>query len=339
MSPLTSGAGAHPGTLSTSQSAAGTGTAYASDSAGPTLFVNSANGQDYYSGLTPAEPLATIGAAFDKLEAWNEGVPGSSSNATIYIAGDFREQLTTPLGVYGVRIIGLANGNGRNTTANGVVLPGNGVQWRSPASPVADTPLLTVREQGWEFHNFFMYPSASQVAIRLRREETASYPDASHAKFVNMRFFGADALGTAAGQAIDDYGGQYNVSVQGCQFVNLEYAIYASNVSIATPLMWHVGDLVPNIFQLNKRDVYTNASGWVVGANQHLTLYNASTHPDTLNLARSATGTYPNRIEGPYFADATADITVGKGYKPGNAADVWGYFSTNSAARLVANPT
>lgn len=335
---LTSESGAHAGTLSTTQNAAGGGTAYASDAAGPTLFVDTFSGHDYYTGLTPATPLATMGAAFTQLSDWNTGKAGSSSNATIFVVGDIREQLTSPLGVYGVRIIGLANGNGRNTTANGLELPGNGVQWRAPASPVASTPLLTVREQGWEFHNLFFYPGASMASVRLRREESATYPDASHAKFVDCRFFGAAALGTPTGYGIEDYGGAYNVSVDGCQFINLEYGIYASNVAIAAPLMWRVGMRAPLQFQLCKHDILTNASGWAIGTVNFMTVYNASTHPNTLNLASTAQGTYPNRVNNALFADAIADVTIAKGYVKGNNADVWRYYASATAAYSVALP-
>ena len=329
----------HPGTLSTSQSAAGTGTAYASDAYGPTLFVNSVTGQAGNSGLTPANPLATMEAAFALLETWQAADAGSSSNATIYVSGDVREQLTAPLGVFGVKIKGLVGGNPRNTTADGVVLPGNGVAWRAPASPTAGVPLLTLREQGWEIHDLLFYTKASIASVRLRCDEVAgSYPDASHAKFKNVRFMSESALGTPIGTGIGDYGGAYNVSVENCQFINLEYAIHGENYSIRTPLMWRLSG--ENIFQLNKNDILTNASGWVIqGQPQFMTVYHGTTHPNTLNLADTGTGTYPNRITNAIFAEAIADITVAKGYKPGNAADVWRYYASATAAFSVTTPT
>lgn len=331
--------GGHPGTLSTTTGPAGGGTAYASDAFGPTLFVDTNNGKDYYSGLTPSQALATMEQAFDLLETWQADTPGSSSNATINVIGDVREQLTAPLGVYGVKIVGLVNGNQRNTTNNGVEQAGDGVQWRVPASPAAGVPLLTLREQGWELHNIMMFPSAGISAVQLNRAENATDPDASHAVFRNVRFFGNAALGTAAGIGIEDVGGAYNVTVDGCQFINLVSGIYLTSAGIAAPLMWRVGVLSPNIFRLNTNDIATNASGWVIANNQFLTPYDVTTHPITCNLARTATTTYGNRVFNNAFADAAANTTIAKGYVKGNTSDVWRNFVTDTAAYIVAVPS
>ncbi len=304
---------------------------------GPVLYVDSVHGQ---AGATGGQgsPFATMQAAFDRLSQMDDSVSGSASNGVIFVNGDVREQIIAPLGVYGVKIIGLVGGNPRNVTADGVVLPGNGACWRAPASPTASTPLLTLREQGWEVHNLLFYTKAGLGSVRLRREESATYPDASHAKFVNCRFMSESALGTPIGYGIEDYGGAYNVTVDGCQFINLEYAIYASNVAIAAPLMWKVGLNAPNIFNLNKYDIATNASGWVLANNQFLTPYNASTHPKTVNLANTATTTYGNRVFNNAFADAAADVTIAKGYVKGNTSDVWRNFVTDTAAYIVTVP-
>lgn len=310
---------------------------------GPTLYVNSNRGTSG-NGKSPKNAFVTMAEAFtalSNLQAATAGTAqaGAASNATIYVLGDIREQITAPLGVYGVRIVGAANGGGRNTTADGVELPGNGVQWRAPASPTAATPLLTLREQGWEFYNMFFYPGASMGAVRLRREESATYPDASHAKFIGCRFFGAGALGTATGYGIEDYGGAYNVFVDGCLFTNLEYGIYASNVSIAAPLMWKVGVYEPNIFNLCKNDIYTNASGWTVINNSFLTPYDGTTHPNTLNLAATANSTYPNIVHDNWFSDTSGNVTINKGYKPSSADLVWTNHVAQTAAYIAAVPT
>lgn len=318
-------------------SASGAVNSVPGNSYGPVLYVNT-NNSGSGNGRSPKNAFTTMAASFAELARMQALKAGSSSNATIYVLGDIREQITAPAGVYGVRIIGAANGGGRNTTSNGAEVPGNGVQWQAPASPAASTPLLILSSQGWVFQNMFFYPGASMAGVRLYRTATDSV-DGSHAQFIGCRFFGAGALGTATGYGIEDYGGHYNVTVDGCQFVNLEYAIYGSNFAIATPLMWKVGVNAPNIFNLCKNDVYTNASGWTVGPNFHNTAYNGSTHPNTLNLAATGTGTYLNRIAGPSFQDVTADIVVAKGYKPGNASDSWRFLSTNTAAYGITTPT
>jgi hypothetical protein len=328
------------GTPTASASRYGSSFSTVGDSFGPTFYVDTVRGQGGNSGLFPTSAFPTVQAAFDALSALVvDGGSGVASNATIYVIGDIREQVTAPLGVYGVKIVGLVGGNPRNATENGVVKAGLGAVWRNPASASAGVPLITVREQGWEFHNLLFNPGAGITAVRLRTQEDADYPSAGHAVFRNVRFIGASALGTPVGTAIGDYGGAGFVSVDGCQFQNLEYGIHGQNFAIATPLMWRVGLDQPNIFQLCKNDILTNASGWTVGGNQHLTVYDGTAHPNTLNLASSATGTYPNRVTGAVFADAIADITVSKGYKTGNAADVWRYFASATAAYSVASPT
>lgn len=325
------------GTPTASASRYGSFLSTVGDSYGPSLYVNSVTGQAGNSGLFPTSPFPTMEDAFNALSALvSERGGGVASNGVIYASGDIREQLTAPLGVYGTKIVNLTGGNPRNTTADGVVVAGNGAAWRAPASPTAGVPLLTLREQGWEIHDLLFYTKASIASVRLRCEETATYPDASHAKFKGVRFMSESALGTPIGTGIGDYGGAYNVSVEDCQFINLEYAIHGEDYSIRTPLMWRTNG---NIFQLNKNDILTNASGWVLENDQFLTVYDGTTHPDTLNLADTAQGTYPNRVTNAIFADAIADITIAKGYVKGNNADVWRYYASGTAAYSVALPS
>jgi hypothetical protein len=326
------------GTPTFSAGASGSVDGAIADSYGPVFYVNTFNGATLGNARSPKNAANTMAQVFDIMGDMQAVKAGSSSNATIYVLGDIREQVTAPLGVYGGRIVGLANGNGRNTTSNGVELPSNGVQWREPAT-AASTPLLTLREQGWVMQNMFFYPgSTATAAVQLHREENATYPDASHAQFINCKFFGAGALGTATGTGIADYGGQYDVSVDGCQFINLVHAMEMTNVAIAAPLMWRVGLKQGNLFQLNTNDIETNGSGWVVANNQFLTPYNVSTHVNTVNMAFTTTTTYGNRVYNNAFADAAANVVIAKGYVKGNTSDVWRNYVTDTAAFVVTVP-
>lgn len=326
---------AHPGTLSSTQNAAGSGTAFASDNNAPVLFVNTVTGQAGNNGLTPANPMATITAAFAQMAVWEAQTAHSSDNTIINVLGVIAEQVTTPLsgesgvGVSGVTIQGLVGGNNRHD---------DGARWKE-AAVAGGAPLITVRGQGWTFRHLLMVPETGYSAVRLRRQEDTTYPDGSHAVFENVRFMGNAALGTAAGIGIEDYGGQYNVSVDGCQFINLISAIRATNVSIAAPLMWRVGLKSPNVFNLCTNDIATNGSGWTVANNQFMVPYNVTTHPITLNLALTATTTYGNRVYNNVFADAAANVVIAKGYVKGNTSDVWRNFVTDTAAYIVTVPS
>lgn len=326
---------AHPGTLSSTQSAAGTGTAYASDNNAPVLFVNTVTGVAGNNGLTPANAMPTIAEAFAAMAVWEAAVPHSADNTIINVLGVIAEQLTTPLsgeagvGVSGVTINGLVGGNNRHD---------DGARWKEAASAGA-APLLTVRGQGWTFRHLLMVPQTGYFAVRLRRQEDNTYPDGSHAVFDNVRFMGNAALGTAAGGGIEDYGGNYNVSVDGCQFVNLIDGIKMTNASIAAPLMWRVGVKQKNIFQLNTNDISLNSSGGVFENNQFMTPYNVTTHPITINLAFTSTTTYGNRVNYNDFADAAGNVVIAKGYVKGNTSDVWRNTVTDTAAYIVTVPS
>jgi len=214
--------------------AAGNGVAYASDAFGPQLFVSSEGGEDYYSGLTPATPLATMGAAFALLEQWNDEVAGSGCNATINVSGDIREQLETPADLYGVRIRGLFNGGVRHTTASGVVLPGNGAAWRSPASATADEPLLRLQSQGWVVENLLFIPAAGIAGIEIY---SADPLEGGHAQIVGCRFNAADTTTTVG---IEDVGGSGFVRVEDCFFQTLASGIVNTSTSQSNPSWWVV---------------------------------------------------------------------------------------------------
>lgn len=281
----------------------------------PSWAVSTTEGDDDNNdGLTFRSPFASVERALEDVD----------DGDMVYVNGDIREQLLAPLGVFGVRIIGVTGGRPRHD---------GGVRWREPASPAA-TPLLTLREQGWELQNLLMVPRTGYSAVKLHRAEDATYPDASHAIFRGVKFIGNVAITTAGGIGIEDYGGMHNVLIEDCDFANLISAIVATNVSIAAPLR---NTIRGNRFSLCENDIRLNGSGCIVEKNHFLTKYHASSHPTTVNLAYTGAGTYPNRVVDNYFADAAADVTIAKGYKP-STGDVWRNYVTDTAAQIVAVP-
>src|SRR3990167_3337583 len=64
-------------------------------------FVDTVNGSDSNDGKSWSNAFATMDAAFDAV----------ADHGRIYVIGDVREELLTPLGVQGVAIIGATNGH------------------------------------------------------------------------------------------------------------------------------------------------------------------------------------------------------------------------------------
>jgi len=200
---------------------------------GPVLYVDTVLGQTGNTG-GQGSPLPTMAAAFARLTQINSVRAGLGCNATIYVNGDIREQVETPADIYGVRIIGLFGGGPRHTTASGVVLPGNGAAWRSPASATADEPLLRLQEPGWEAHNLLFVPAAGIAGIEIYPADPL---EGGHAIIRGCRFNAADTTSTIG---IEDIGGSGFVRVEDCFFQTLASGIVNTSTAQANPSWWVV---------------------------------------------------------------------------------------------------
>lgn len=293
-------------------------------------FVNTDTGSDTgYNGQSWRTPFATVTAAL--------AVAGDED--TILVAGNIREHCTAPLGVYGVKLIGAVSGRPRQGTSNGVVLGGNGVYWRDTAVSVS-APLLKLREQGWEVRNFFFVPKAGYAAVRLDRQESATYPDASHCIIADNYFMSPDGIAGKTGYGIEDNGQNYDVGSFRNLFYGLEYAYKVdTSAGIAAPQLHTWADCT---FRGCKTDIAGNFAHSHFLRNRHLTPYNGSTHPTTLNLASTSdagSAVDPNFVEDVRFADAAADVqTIAKGYKAATG-DLWRYRAADSTADVVTKPS
>ena len=268
-------------------------------------------------GTDPANPFSTMEAAFNVLD----------SDDVIIVRGNITEQLTAPQDVFGVRIIGANAGRPRHADGDNVY---HAAAWKQSAVAEA-LPLLTIREQGWEFHNILFVPESGYSAVKLHRTEVAAAMDASHAVFANCKFIGA----AQAGIGIEDYGGMHHVLIEDCEFNDLASAIIATNVSIAAPLR---NVIRRNIFEGNKNDIAGNYSKSYVVENDFKDVYHAATHPITVNLAYTADAATGNVVRDNWFADAAANVTVAKGYKP-STGDRWANHVSDTAAYIVAVPS
>ncbi|MCR4341813.1 MAG: hypothetical protein NUW01_18210 [Gemmatimonadaceae bacterium] len=258
-------------------------------------------------GTNPANPHSTMSSAFDEVE----------TGGIIFVRGDIREQITSPLGVHGVKVIGLHGGNSRHD---------NGVRWREAAT-AGDAPLITVREQGWEFHNILFVPQATYAAIRLRRQEDATYPDGSHAIIEGCRFHGN--VVTPAGIGVEDYGGHFNVRIENNTFLGLVDGYLVSNQGISMPTYTQ---FLNNVLVSNTNHFRGAQTAAVIQGNRFLNL-GATTY---INTEYGNVG-LDNMVIFNWFPDLGTDIKEDSGYL-GNATDTWANYSTGTAALIVESP-
>lgn len=274
---------------------------------GKVWFVNTVTGSDGNKGRSPDDAFATMAKALTVV----------GSNDTIEFIGTVREQVVAPLGVYGVNIVGGENGGVRDD---------NGAKWTYPASgATAGGALLLLREQGWTVSNFLMTPEpTSGAAIELRRNEDATYPDASHFIASGMRFVGIDVTTT---YGIRDIGGCSNVLVDNCEFYLLTTGIYCSSTAIAVPLR---NRFTNNRFLQNTNDIVSPQSYGIIEGNRFMS------SAATAKINNSGGGYCI--VTGNVFPDAAADIDPAHGYD-GNATDTWtGNLVGNQAAFVYGDP-
>lgn len=179
---------------------------------GNNYYVDANVGLDTNDGRSWGSSFLTMGKAFTSI----------ASGDTIVFRGKIKEQLTTPVNVFDVTVIGAGNRpHHADSTPTGGQLAAN--TWTIPASPTT-APLVKVIQQGWRFMNIlFAGPTAVNAAnssITLFRDAGAGdlERDASHAEIIGCRF--------ASGyQHILDTGGCYGVKVADNRFVS--HALWA----------------------------------------------------------------------------------------------------------------
>lgn len=165
-------------------------------------FVDGNLGSNGYPGTSPMEPFLTMARAFQFV----------GSGDVICFRGNIAEQIQTPAGVFDVTILGGAN-QPRHADAHTGNNGYSAATWKTPSSPTAATPLLTIRQQGWRLVNFLMDGPSDAPALRLFRDGGAgdAEDDASHAWIQFMKF-------VAAQNHIDFNGGLSQCVVDGCLF-------------------------------------------------------------------------------------------------------------------------
>ncbi len=255
--------------------------------------------------------------------------PNLRSRDVIILGGVLREQAIAPLNVYDVTLVGAAN-SPRQSTSGGVPT-GGGATWMPPATgATATTPLLELRAQGWMISGIEFTPHTASAGIRLTRSATVDTIDASHTQIVGCKF---QANGGTTQIGIEDNGGCGFVLIQGCSFEGLGgTAIKGLNTAAAVSREWDIND---NRFNGNTNAIAVSLTESVVRWN--LIRQTANDTNQKINVVAVAGQGSLNQVIKNILPDATANVTIAKGYKPGTT-DVWRNWVTDAADEVVTVP-
>lgn len=276
-----------------------------------------APGADTNDGRSPLTPFATVARAFTFIDCYD----------IIVIDGVIKEQLVAPAGVFDVTLLGGAN-RPRQATSSGTPT-GGGAYWTSPASPVATTPLLELKRQGWRIENICFNPVASSAAIRLTASAVDDLIDGGHATISGCYF-----VGGGSGQiGIEDNGGTGFVRIESSRFLLLASAILSLNTAKAMPLMW---EIVDNSFAQNTNDVKMSLSYGQILRNRFLTAGSGATNK-VISTTFIAVQGGNNQVLLNQFNNTEAQIAPGSGYT-GAASDLWMNYVNDQAALAFGQP-
>lgn len=282
-----------------------------------TWWVDTNVGRDAINqGHSSSKPFLTMDKAFDEMTAGNVE-PGDR----IKFRGNINEQLTTPTGCPDITIEG-AEGTPRHADTHPLNGQLSGSTWK--IGSLSNNPLLIIRNPGWQFKNFLVAAHASNYAFRLERtgDEDATEQDASHAKFLGVRF-------ASGGGGISDTGGCFNVEVAGCKFQALTTACILGVGNIgAGQLMWHI---LGNHFNNFTNGVKIAGHECVITEN----FFTDGGTPNTTFVLNTNNGAgRDNFVVRNYFQTLTANFNTPD--IVGCATDVWLNHSIDAAAAGVS---
>lgn len=270
-----------------------------------------APGSNSNNGSSPFTPFLTMARAFEFIDCYD----------IISVSGVIKEQVTAPLGVLDVSIIGA--GNLPRQATNSGVPTGGGAYWTAPTSPAATTALLELIEQGWSVSNICFNPTTASAGIQGTRAEDAVHPDPSHLLIDGCFFIG----GGTTQIGFQDSGGLFDVVIKNSIFQSLGgVAIKGiAGAGIAIPLRHQY---LNNYFNQNTNDIVIGCSYGVISANKFKT-----TTTQKVDLTAGA----HEIVNLNWFDDLAADIDPAHGYT-GSSTGTWGNYTTNQAALQVGQP-
>jgi hypothetical protein len=279
---------------------------------GNIYYVDANNGSNSQDGLGWDTAFLTMAKAFSVI----------TSGDTIVFRGKIREQLTTPVQVFDVTIIGAGNRpRHADSTPDGGQNAAN--TWTIPVSGATTAPLCKVLQQGWRFVNILFAGPTDSDCVQLYRDAGAGNAerDASHAEFINCRF--------ASGyNGINDPGGCFGVLVKKCRFQALtNYCILGVGNIGAGQGMWIIEN---NHFYGFTNGVKIAGLGCLIKENAFT---DGGTPNTTVVLNTTSNGGADNFVVDNYFQTTTANFNTPD--IVGNATDVWNNTSIDGEVGFI----
>lgn len=267
------------------------------------------------NGKSPKTPFTTMAAAFSVL----------GSGDIIYFVGKVQEQLTTPVNVFDVTVVGCGN---RPHHADATPVGGAyaAATWAAPATPTAATPLVTVIQQGWRFINILFAGSAGCPSINFVRNAAAGdlERDGSHGEVLGCRFAGVTSTDTGIKFGATSYTEIVNNTlIQDCIFQDCATAIGEQSAALC-----YRGQIVGNTFLANTNHIVLGGYAEVIRHNTFGSFTTAS-----INLTG---GPGLNVVWGNYLSGTYSNVG---GYTAANANDEWGgNFNSITGGVTAADP-
>lgn len=152
---------------------------------GTAWYVDAKVGQASAGGRSWGSAMSTMEEAFTKVR----------SGDVIYMRGKVKEQLSTPVGVFDVSIIGGGNRprHADNHTESDGKRGSSGATWTAPDAGSTANPLLIVNQQGWRIGGItWQIAGAATVCVRLTKVDDAddAERDGAHAELFYNKFQG-----------------------------------------------------------------------------------------------------------------------------------------------------
>lgn len=277
---------------------------------GDVWYVDPNTGSDDGLGKSWDDAFDTMAEAFTHL----------ASGDTIYFRGKVKEQVTAPVQVFDVSIIGASN-RVRHADAAPVGSE-SGASWVPPDSPTAATPLLKVLQQGWTLANFLMDAPSDAPCVQLHSDAGAGNDerDASHFSAYGVRFTGGQS-------GIEGTGGQFHCLIADCEFDALTNAIKTMDTGIRVPANWEIRDstFANNtnhlLLSMNYGDIHDNR--FIKHTTTAITTKQVSSQGDYNSI-------YRNSLGGTY--------SIAGGYTGGSNDEWGGNFNSLSGGVTAADP-
>src|SRR3990167_1732571 len=298
--PDAAGIGMYGGALYANLS--GTPFLIAANPAGKYYYVDANSGSDSDDGRSWECAFLTMSKAFTSV----------ASCDTIVFRGKIREQLTTPVQVFDVTVIGAGNRpRHADSTPTGGELAA--ATWTTPASGATTAPLVKVLQQGWHFENILFAGPTDHACINLFRDAGSGNDerDASHAVIRNCRF--------ASGQDGIHITEVFNTLIENNIFMGMTgHDIKGvAGSGVANPLQ---GTVRNNVFIGSANHFYVTCSKWIISGN----FFDDGETPTTTvvcDTVGSGVGAANNFVVGNYFQTSTANFNSPD--VVGTATDVW----------------